>query len=190
MYPTISQQLWAQYLSGQSGKGHGEQDAKSLLGTPRSPVYEPFFVTPLVWIRLCHIEPGNIDQPAVCHLTHHELKDGLEYRCLSYAWGDSTDERREIMVNGHTMVVMGNLYQALRQLRQAKLSTPIWIDALCIDQGNVPETSVHVAMMGMIYCAAVEVLIPLRDVSGRCRSGCWPRRRDSCFQGNRSHSRP
>jgi hypothetical protein len=71
-------------------------------------------------------------------------------------------------MNGQTYHVRPNLFSFLcmarsngiektQRRRKFDLSTPIWIDALCIDQSNPSERIHQVAQMGNIYSEASAV---------------------------------
>lgn len=79
------------------------------------------------------------------------------YAALSYTWGDA-DVRTPIKVNGATILVTTNLYDALLRLRRNIPNILIWIDALCIDQQNPAERGHQVAQMRAIYSGARRVL--------------------------------
>lgn len=93
------------------------------------------------------------------------------YNAVSYVWG-SSDIRKEIIIDGHIVSVPYNTEEALRRLCRHKqnsrihriFSSPkdeivLWIDAVCINQAHVSERSWQVAMMGLVYSSAAEVLI-------------------------------
>jgi Heterokaryon incompatibility protein (HET) len=79
----------------------------------------------------------------------------------------SDDVRRfPILCDGRTMLVTANLYDALDMLRKAdvvKRGFPnwkyVWIDAICVDQDNILERNVQVAMMAQIFRAAHSVIV-------------------------------
>jgi hypothetical protein len=94
-----------------------------------------------------------------------------EYYAISYTWGNS-DIRREIIIDGHAVSVPQNTEEALRRLcrhkprgrirrmfSSLKGGIVLWIDAVCINQGDVSERSWQVAMMGKVYSTATQVLI-------------------------------
>lgn len=56
------------------------------------------------------------------------------------------------------MTVRKNCADVLRQVRHFKTSTYYWIDAICINQQDIPEKNVQVARMGAIYGQAHGVL--------------------------------
>jgi hypothetical protein len=95
------------------------------------------------------------------------------YYAVSYTWG-SPDIRRELFVDGHRVSVPHNTEEALRSLcrHKQKKKTGIrrifpssedeivlWIDAICINQVDVNERNWQVAMMGLVFSTATEVLI-------------------------------
>ena len=56
------------------------------------------------------------------------------------------------------MTVRKNCADVLRQVRHFRTSKYYWIDAICIDQQNIPEKNVQVARMGAIFEQAECVL--------------------------------
>jgi len=79
-----------------------------------------------------------------------------DFVALSYTWGDPAI-RRPIQLNGQTINVTANLFGALQAFRSrpfSKAGWKIWIDALCINQGDLWERGTEVKRMGDIYKAA------------------------------------
>lgn len=74
------------------------------------------------------------------------------FDALSYAWGDPKSTV-PIIVNGHTVHATHNLEEALRQFRceSAVASLLLWVDAICINQGDDEERGKQVAIMHHIY---------------------------------------
>ncbi|KAH7406566.1 heterokaryon incompatibility protein-domain-containing protein, partial [Phaeosphaeria sp. MPI-PUGE-AT-0046c] len=69
-------------------------------------------------------------------------------------WG-APDPSSPILVNGQLFSVRQNLLDFLDMARQNQAAaTTYWIDALCIDQGNILERNHQVAQMGDIYSRA------------------------------------
>ena len=76
-----------------------------------------------------------------------------DFFALSYTWGDPND-MREILVNDVSVQVTANLEAALRQLQKKapiKAGVKVWIDALCLNQGDDAEKAVQVPRMRDIY---------------------------------------
>lgn len=118
-----------------------------------------------------------------------DLKDDPTYYALSYTWGNprmvykagrdddaelrsAADQCFPILCDGRILMVSRNLYDALKQLRESDELGPlvegqtnlsplryIWIDAICINQGDTPERNSQVEMMGEIYKSASLVLV-------------------------------
>jgi hypothetical protein len=75
---------------------------------------------------------------------------------LSYEWGTPSADHYAILLNGREFVVRDNLLVALTQFRYDAKDTPIWIDAICINQENIQERNDQVTKMGYIFqCASV-----------------------------------
>ncbi|TEY54139.1 hypothetical protein BOTCAL_0242g00090 [Botryotinia calthae] len=70
---------------------------------------------------------------------------------------------KPVLCDGQELQVKTNLAAALKHLRLADESRWVWIDAICIDQANIPERSQQVSMMRDIYAHANKVLIWLGD---------------------------
>lgn len=114
--------------------------------------------------RLVTILPGRFDDAVYCELHVISLSSSPVYDALSYVWGDLRITR-EIFVQGTAHQVTANLEVALRYLRQVDKPRALWIDALCINQNDIPERSSQVAQMGHIYRGAREVVAWLGEES-------------------------
>ncbi|EEU35571.1 uncharacterized protein NECHADRAFT_86801 [Fusarium vanettenii 77-13-4] len=116
-------------------------------------------------IRLVTIEPGSWDSIIECRVDVRKLDRGKSrFRALSYVWGDS-NIRRAIRLNGDDFEVTVNLFEGLRQIRESMFENgtlsqlPIWVDAICINQGDKDEKAKQVPNMHQIYSTAEEVLL-------------------------------
>ncbi|KAK4175844.1 heterokaryon incompatibility protein-domain-containing protein [Triangularia setosa] len=80
------------------------------------------------------------------------------YFALSYVWGDASITE-EITVNGLPFQATRNLVLALKWYSRSEyVSHPIWVDAVCINQCNIPERNDQVQFMGSIYTSCWEAL--------------------------------
>ncbi|KAH7325599.1 heterokaryon incompatibility protein-domain-containing protein [Stachybotrys elegans] len=126
-------------------------------------VYRPLENTD---IRVVLVQPltnraGTIE----CRITQAPL-ESLSFTALSYVWGDPKDTT-EIILDGERFSVTVNLAVYLREIALGvasgqttdSLGTYWWIDALCIDQGNVIERNAQVQRIGSIYSQADQVVI-------------------------------
>jgi hypothetical protein len=115
-------------------------------------------------IRLLVLHPGELDDNIVFHMEHVALQtNDRRYEALSYAWGDDTATRSIRAVEGTHISVNANLYSALQHLRYQDRTRTLWIDALCIDQGDFDERSHQVRLMGDVYAKADRVVIWLGE---------------------------
>jgi hypothetical protein len=83
------------------------------------------------------------------------------YVALSYVWGPPTSTR-SITLNDRPFEVTENLYYALEQLRKSqriRQGFKVWVDAICINQGDLDERSLQVARMRDIYTSAWQVVV-------------------------------
>lgn len=74
----------------------------------------------------------------------------IPYEALSYTWG-GTEISASIKINGRTLNVTENLYLALQYLYSQKTDRILWVDAICINQGNKKERGHQVQQIVDIY---------------------------------------
>src|ERR1700761_1464167 len=81
----------------------------------------------------------------------------LSYEALSYVWGSPTGNH-PLQCHGRQLFITANCDMALRYLRSPQESRVLWVDAVCIDQGenedSIRERNLQVAMMGEVYSGA------------------------------------
>lgn len=134
-----------------------------------SNIYQKRLVGKRREIRLLKLEGVDLNGNIQCNLTTVSLaiQPFPCFNALSYVWG-ATTPRKAITVNGVPTTVTANLELALRTLRdrppsvnlpRVVIDTPIWIDALCINQDDLEERGQQVSIMDVIYGAARLVLI-------------------------------
>lgn len=113
-------------------------------------------------IRVLRVQTGHhiSDRtPLRCELKHISLGNAPVERfvAVSYCWGTSK-KRARIVIDGQDATIPQTAAIAIRNL--SKVSPhPLWIDAVCIDQENLPENAQQVAVMKEVYSKAVTVLI-------------------------------
>jgi ankyrin repeat protein len=115
-------------------------------------------------IRLARLLGGN-DVEIRCEIFQAFLNrpDSLiEYEALSYTWG-GTNMSDYIMIGDQKLEVTENLYLALQSLRYENEDRVLWIDGLCINQGDHKEKGHQVQQMSNIYSRAQRVVIWLGD---------------------------
>ncbi|KAF5013481.1 hypothetical protein FDECE_506 [Fusarium decemcellulare] len=131
----------------------------------------------------CFKEPND---GLVVALVRTKLSNHAKYRALSYCWG-SLQETRPITVlfadssevsstydsKQHDWAyseapavkfqITTNLHDALLSFYQTSEEGFFWVDALCINQGDVDERSSQVSFMKSVYTYADSVLVWLGD---------------------------
>jgi hypothetical protein len=83
--------------------------------------------------------------------------DLVPYEALSYTWG-GRDFSASVQINQCTLAVTENLYLALQYLRSWEADRILWVDAICMDQGNSQERGHQVGYMGTIFSRADRVI--------------------------------
>ena len=109
-------------------------------------------------IRLLSFIPTSPEEPIECELVSVPLTPGLEYTAISYTWGERL-EPTTVWINGCEVPVLKNLWWCLYYLRCHSIRHYYWIDAVCIDQANVPERNHQVELMGSIYSQATSTAV-------------------------------
>jgi hypothetical protein len=106
--------------------------------------------------RLLEVKPGPNLSYELFTTSIDTARDS--YNALSYTWGAPGEEKTVIM-NGHPFQVQKSLFQFLTQLNKMCWTGFLWVDAMCIDQSDIPERNQQVSIMHKIYAAAKEVVV-------------------------------
>ncbi|KAI1147293.1 heterokaryon incompatibility protein-domain-containing protein [Nemania diffusa] len=141
------------------------------------PTRHPEYYRPLTpgFIRVFELEAGRFSDPIVGRLVAQTV-DGEPYEAVSYVWGDTRD-RHDITIDGATLSVTTNLHGALTAFRPWPLTSishgldpdpdmgqaqgqarRLWVDAVCINQEDLPERTSQIELMGRIFAGARRVL--------------------------------
>ncbi|KUI67444.1 Heterokaryon incompatibility protein 6, OR allele [Cytospora mali] len=117
-----------------------------------------------LFTRRLTIHKGNYGDDIEVDLEVVDLGDRTPsrpyYDALSYAWG-SEEKPCAVFVDEdkRTIPTTTNLDEALRRLRYPDRPRYMWIDALCIDQGNEKERSRQVSYMSHVFWTAPRVVV-------------------------------
>ncbi|KAE8443174.1 hypothetical protein EG329_002272 [Mollisiaceae sp. DMI_Dod_QoI] len=154
--------------------------------------YRKFQYTPLDGnrssIRLLRLLPGpDASWPVRCSLFHTTLETAPPYKALSYTWGDKSISL-PIVVDSDNIFITGNLKHALQRLRPIgnEPEVVLWIDAICIDQENIPERNFQTANMRAIYQHATGVAVWL-GLENNGSQGALQLARDLAACASRDH---
>ncbi|KAJ3580016.1 hypothetical protein NPX13_g549 [Xylaria arbuscula] len=123
-------------------------------------------------IRVVELSPGSEDDNIECRLRVHSIKEDGIPEALSYVWGKEVSQE-PILVDLQPFSVTKNLLESLRGLRHPINSRTIWIDAICINQGDYKERNHQVRLMRNIYSQAEKTIIYLTksDVHFKLKQG-------------------
>ena len=113
-------------------------------------------------IRLVTIHAGNSEDNISCSLSTVSQNGNPHYWALSYVWG-SQEDPKSILLDNIKWHVTRNLYTALSHLRKQDEDVIVWIDALAINQSDIPERNVQVSSMRNVYSQASSTFIWLCD---------------------------
>ena len=119
-------------------------------------------------IRLVGLRLAQPSDTVYCDVVHVNFEDKPIYDAISYTWategGDATLSKLIHDSNGGSVKVTANCEAVLRQLRR-RGTRQVWIDAICIDQGNTNERDHQVGLMSAIYSNVWRVIICINDVT-------------------------
>jgi len=145
-------------------------------------------------IRLLLLSKGNFNDPVHGTLLIARLSGNIKFQALSYTWADSAgdDSHSEVIFLGprwEIFMVTANCKAALRRLRRKDDDCMVWVDAICIDQGNHSERNHQVGLMRRIYSAASEVFVYLGEVSSSSKEAfqrlMWAKKHESIDEKGR-----
>lgn len=121
--------------------------------------------------RLLDVLPGSGEEPVRASVVYEFLSDDQinPYETISYTWGDPT-LRGEVEIDGSIIDVPASSAATLRCMRRPDTCRRVWIDAVCINQADIPERNFQVAMMGEIYCRSSHNLVYLGEEDASTQS--------------------
>ena len=116
-------------------------------------IYELRPIDPNTEIRLVRILPKKIWSDTIrCEvITCRPTEE--EYIAISYTWGD-TELVETIICSDLPVRVTANCHDVLLTLQDNAESSPVWVDALCINQADISERSAQVSRMSDIFYSA------------------------------------
>ncbi|KAJ4349358.1 uncharacterized protein N0V89_007972 [Didymosphaeria variabile] len=114
-----------------------------------------------------HSEPAILQEFLELHMRPVAVKDllGTESEYIYIRFGGPLPSGK-IVCNDSELTVGGELFRALRYIRDDETPRRIWIDAVCINQDDLQERAELVKIMGQIYQNASMVRVWLGDTTG------------------------
>ena len=111
-------------------------------------------------IRIIKLQPGVWSAKLEAELITVDIStDERHYEALSYSWGGYLMLRRLITLNSRSYLITDTVFNALKELRLPDQERCLWIDAICINQGDLEERGWQVALMDSIYQRAQKVIV-------------------------------
>lgn len=160
--------------------------APAPLCSPSQTVYAPLSKNRVKEIRLLRLLKGSLDDPIYGELAIAPLQDQMAFTALSYTWADEDgDSSRSsaIFLGRHwdMFPVTQNCAAALHRMRLHDRDLMVWVDAICIDQGNHVERNHQVGLMTEVYSCAEQVFVYLGDgqleITSMLTKVRWPKER-------------
>jgi hypothetical protein len=120
------------------------------------------------WIRVIQLHPAiNADEPLRCdiiHLSRQQISKSTDrflnhYQAVSYVWGLPTYTHQLICNVNSSLAITPNVSAILRRFRRWQSPRTLWIDAVCLNQGDSKEIGEQVPLMGNTYRRASKVLV-------------------------------
>jgi hypothetical protein len=103
-------------------------------------------------IRLVVLGPSvTSDRPLECKIHHVSVDSPPPYGALSYEWKGESPQLPLACGDGSTILITPNCHAALRRLRHKRYPQALWVDAISINQDDIPERNSQVSMMFEIY---------------------------------------
>lgn len=129
--------------------------------------YEPLLNDHLIVYRLFTLHQASNSLATIRGGLHNATVDANSsgellverYEALSYAWGDQTRTGFIEITENTYIPITANLEAFLRSRRQRDRPVILWIDAICINQGDLKERNSQVQVMGQIYLHACHLSI-------------------------------
>ncbi|KAK5689673.1 hypothetical protein LTR17_026177 [Elasticomyces elasticus] len=154
-----------------SGQFAGSDDETEATSLP-SKFYSPISKHQTRLLRLLPGAPG--DEIRIELLTVDLLRTSggfllrqqvwVPYEAVSYCWG-TTLATHKILCDEAAFRVSANVFHALARLRYRRVARHLWLDAVCINQGDFGERSAQVGSMLLIFKKASRVIVWLGDDS-------------------------
>ncbi|KAM0420554.1 hypothetical protein ACHAPT_011723 [Fusarium lateritium] len=125
--------------------------------------------TPKCTIRLVTLLPGQDGEPLRCGTQTVDVNDKVPYEALSYVWGPYRGHTIE--VDGQTVDITVNLFEALNRLRNLETPRALWVDQISASKWGLDKSKQGIkaqqqrmGMMRSVYRNCSRSLIWLGDI--------------------------
>ena len=114
-------------------------------------------------IRLLRFSRRRDSSHLSCDLAHVSLDEHPVFYAVSYCWGTDQGQSGLVMSDNNHISISNVALRMLQRLIGTRDDITLWVDAICINQGDNAEKGPQVALMGDIYSNATAVLAWLGD---------------------------
>jgi hypothetical protein len=111
-------------------------------------------------IRLLKLSKWAPFSPVRCELVHVRLDKAPEFETISYTWGVQRT-MRPLVMNGRRHDVSERVYDIVHDRASFLMTRCIWLDFICINQGDDNEKSSQVQLMKKIYGSSRHTVVCL-----------------------------
>jgi hypothetical protein len=81
------------------------------------------------------------------------------YEAISYTWGDQILPKQEILIDGCSLSIPHRAYNAIIGHASFFRTRTLWLNAVCINQGDNSEKYRQLPIIREIYCLASRVVV-------------------------------
>ena len=114
-------------------------------------------------IRLLRLKKRHLFSGAInSQILHVDLDDLPPYEAISYTWGEPSPSH-EILVDGCRFPITTSLHELLHARSSFWRERLLWVDYICIKQGNSSEKAQQIPLMREIYHRASRTVVWLGD---------------------------
>ncbi|KAK5735548.1 hypothetical protein LTR17_008081 [Elasticomyces elasticus] len=115
-------------------------------------------------IRLIVLDPGTKAASIsfsfqFANIYTEDSSQHTSWEAISYRWAEDPGQLHNVHVGNETWQIDDNIFRMLNDLRLADQERRLWIDALCINQGDEREKAEQVQLMRNVYEQARQVII-------------------------------
>lgn len=101
-------------------------------------------------------KPLHQTEVVICSLKRTSLTKAPPYVALSYTWGKAKADH-VLQIDGNSFQIRPNLQQALKHLYEVGVRC-VWVDAICINQGDLIERARQVLRLATVFQKAEYVV--------------------------------
>lgn len=146
------------------GTLENEVSEEDLLRWTKDIPYPPIPCDESSHIRLVLLKQGKRNAEVCVKIVPVLFTEAPAYEAISYAWGQ-VGVTEPVSVNDVKCQIPVNLLAFFRQRQSMPDQSPLWIDALCIDQTNPADKKAQIMHMGKIYRKCTQFTIWLGEDS-------------------------